>query len=130
MTSASEWAKRVKAWRASGKGPQEFCEGREFSAKALQWWWSRFRRHGFPGKATGPERGASPSGPSGRGRGAALARVVRRAEDVRVRDGEGSAGSAVVIEFGDARVRVEVGCSRAALAMVVDVLRCAASGAR
>lgn len=111
MTTASEWAIRVKEWSSSGVGAREFCEGREFSAKALQWWSSRFRRHGFPKKA--------------RERGAALARVVRRAEEVRAGEDAG-----VIIELSGARVRVGVGCSRAALAMVVDVLRGAASESR
>lgn len=124
MTKASEWAKRVKEWRASGRSPREFCEGREFSAKALQWWWSRFRRGGFPEKSAAPGRGAARAE---RGRGAGLARVVRRTDEAQVRDDE---RSAVVIEVGGARVRVGVGCSKAALAMVMDVLRCAASGGR
>jgi len=113
MTRASEWAKRVKEWQGSGEGSREFCEGREFSSKALVWWASRFRRGGFPKEAVV------------RARGAGLARVVRGADDApRVSE------PAVVIELSGARVRVEVGCSRAALAMVVDVLRSAASGSR
>jgi len=111
MTTATEWAIRVKEWSSSGEGARESCEGREFSAKALSWWSSRFRRHGFPKKA--------------RERRAALLRVVRRAEEV-----PGGEESGVVIELSGARVRVGVGCSRAALAMVVDVLRGAASGPR
>lgn len=126
MTKASEWAKRVKQWRASGRSSREFCEGLEFSAKSLQWWSSRFRRDGFPGKAV-PGGGATGATGADRGRGAVLTRVVRRTEEASVRDSE---VSGVVIEVGGARVRVEVGCSRAALAMVVDVLRGAASGAR
>ena len=120
MTRASEWAIRVKEWHSSGEGAREFCEGREFSAKALQWWSSRFRRRGFPRKTSVP------------GGGAALARVVRRAEAVFAGDEAVFAGdeAAVIIELSGARVRVGVGCSRAALAMVVDVLRGAAVGSR
>lgn len=113
MTTASEWSSRVKQWEASGEGAWEFCEHRDFSAKALQSWSSRFRRHGFP------------KGAGGGGREVALARVIRRAEEVPA--GE---ESAVFIELSGARVRVGVGCSRVVLAMVVDVLRDAASGAR
>lgn len=113
MTKASEWAKRVKEWQASGESSGAFCEGREFSSKALVWWASRFRRVGFPKEAVVPvQRGRKAE------RKAGLARVVRGGEDVpRVTE------PAVVIELSYARVRVEVGCSRASLAMVMDVLR-------
>ena len=113
MTRATEWAKRVKEWQASEESSREYCEGREFSSKALVWWASRFRRLGFPKEAAVRVRGRKA------GRKAGLARVVRGADDAaRV-----TTEPAVVIELSGVRVCVEVGCSRASLAMVMDVLR-------
>lgn len=38
VVKKADWAKRVAAWRASGKSLREFCEGRDYSPKRLQWW--------------------------------------------------------------------------------------------
>ena len=112
MTKAAEWAGRVKQWRASGLRSKEFCGGRGYSSTNLLWWSSHFRRNGFP--ATSPASGS-----------VALARVVRRAE-VTDQSAQGTARG-LVIELPHARVAVETGADRATLAMVLDVLRSAAS---
>lgn len=112
MAKAAEWAGRVKQWRASGLRSKEFCEGRGYSPANLLWWSSHFRRNGFPAMSV-----ASDS--------VALARVIRRAE---IGDRHAMmAMRGVMIEFPGARVRVEAGADRATVAMVLDVLRSAAS---
>jgi hypothetical protein len=46
MTRAtrSEWAERVRRWRASGKSARAFAETEGFHPSTLQWWSCELRR--------------------------------------------------------------------------------------
>jgi transposase len=109
MSSKAEWTKRVEAWTASGKSAREFCEGRDYSAKSLQWWGWHLRkaRHA---KGVRDEH-------------------VRFARVVRKRGAVAAAGAAgLVVHVGGARVEVGTAVDRAALAAVLDVLLATAGG--
>ena len=109
MTKASEWSARVQAWRASGKRAADFCAGREYSAKSLQWWSSRLKR--MPAQAEV--------------RRVPLARVVRTPVGPH-----GVRSGILVVQLGAARVEVSAGVDRALLAMVLEALVTASSGGR
>ena len=112
MVKKADWAKRVAAWRASGKSAREFCEGRDYSPKRLQWWaWHL----GRSGGAHAVPREASVE----------FARVVRK------RDGDaGGRGDSIVVQVGAARVVVGAHADRTALATVLDAVLAAAPGGR
>ena len=102
MATASEWAERVAAWRASGKVAREFCVGREYSANALLTWSSRLGRRARPG--------SQKTVPFGRVVGEKPRETPQR-------------GAAVVVQVGGARFEVTAGTDRTTLATVFDVLR-------
>ena len=118
MTRAAEWAERVKQWQASGQQSRDFCAGRGYAAKNLLWWSSHFRRHGFPDGAK--KRGE-----------VRLARVVRRRDDkvapALAVQALAAQASTVVVELSGARIQIERGADRATVAMVLEVLRAAAT---
>jgi len=74
-TRAAEWAKRVRAWKSSGKSAPEFAGARGWNFRTLRWWASRLRRQKAP--QAGPSRGvefvelvrAEPAGGGGRDTG-------------------------------------------------------------
>jgi hypothetical protein len=105
------WRSRVAEWRSSGKTVEEFTAGRDFAAGTLRWWSSRLGREDRA-------RAAMPV--------IQMARVVRRvgAEAAPRRF------SGIVIELLDvpARIVIEAGVDRDALATVLEVVR--AGGAR
>lgn len=110
MAKASDWAKRVEAWRASGQRASEFCKGREYSAKRLQWWSWHLGRKGVRGSLSS--------------HAVTLARVVRKPDWERAPN-----AAAIMVHVGAVRVDVTSGADRAALATVLDVLT-SSSGAR
>jgi len=101
-TSASEWAERVVAWRASGKSVAVFCEKREYSAKSLQWWSSQLKRRGELAGSGEPQ--------------VKLARVVRGHRETT------STAQSIVVCVGEARVEVPAGADRAKLELVFGAL--------
>jgi transposase len=108
MSSKAEWTKRVEAWAASGKSAREFCEGRDYSPKSLQWWSWRLRE-------ARPVKGA-------RNQHVRFARVVRK------RGGGAAAGAGLVVHVGGARVEIGAAVDRTTLATVLDVLLATAGG--
>ena len=62
MADATTWAKRVAAWRASGRPAAEFAAGRGYTASTLRWWASRLGRRdaAFVRVVTTPERVDAP----------------------------------------------------------------------
>jgi transposase len=107
---ARTWARRVAQWRASGLTSEQFCEGRDFTAGGLRHWayrlGDRVRR-----RRSKPE--------------VHLARVVRAPESVKEQElggGAAAAGTALVVEVGQARVSVRPGFDRTALTAVLEVL--------
>ena len=112
MVKKADWAKRVAAWRASGKSAREFCDGRDYPPKRLQWWaWHLGRSSG--------ER-VVPREP-----GVEFARVVRK------RDANaGGRVDSIVVQVGAARIEVGARADRAALTAVLDAVLAAAPGGR
>ena len=104
--AAEAWAKRVEAWRASGKRAEEFSRREGYAASTLRWWASKLR----------PEVPADPE--------VRLARVVRTLAAASSST-EVPAIPAIVIEAGPMGTRIAVGpgADRETLAMVLDVLR-------
>lgn len=110
MAKASEWSKRIEAWRESGESASDFCRGREYSAKSLQWWSWHLNRSGAPSSTIS--------------RRVALARVVRKPAPVHA-----SGASTIVVHVGAARVEVGTSADRTALATVLEVLLTSSAGA-
>ena len=108
--AAEAWAKRVEAWRASGKRAEEFSRREGYAASTLRWWASKLRHE-------------VPAPPEVR-----LARVVR-AVTASPSLTDAPAAAAIVIEAGlmGARIAVGPGADRETLAMVLDVLRVGAT---
>lgn len=92
-TTETIWARRVEAWRASGETADVFALGKGFEGSTLRWWSSRLGR-------------ASPPG---------FLRLVPKAYAVQVH-------AEVVVEVGNARVRVKEGFDTKLLADVVAAL--------
>ena len=107
------WSESAKS---SGARSGEFCEDRGYPAKQLLWWSSHFKRNGFPKASRATVK---------------LARVVRRAElDATGWEAASSfRGSGVVIEWHGALVRVERDAAQVTVAMVLEAVRAAATGA-
>ena len=93
MASSETWAKRVAAWRASGRTADTFAAGHGFAGSTLRWWASRLGQ-----------------------RGPALVRVVPVTSPAV---GE----AVVELGVGGVRVFVRTGFDRALLVEVLDVLR-------
>jgi len=116
MANASEWRKRVAAWRASGLSAEQFCADTEYTTASLWHWSSRLGREGKTGRGRPPSR--IPSEPS-----VAVARLVRA--------GEGSSPGSVVVELNGARIEVRGAVPAATLRAVFEGLReSGAAGAR
>lgn len=96
MASATEWGKRVAAWRASGQSSDAFAAGRGFAGATLRWWSSKLKREGSP--------------------------PVRLARVVVARAATTTAGQGLIVEMRGARVLVPPGVDRATLATVLAAL--------
>ena len=112
MAKAAEWSARVAAWQASGLRAAEFCKGKDYSPKGLQWWSSHLRR--ASGRARKPVQAAP-----------RLARVMRAAKAMPERPNK-----SLVVEVDGARVEVPVGADLALLAVVFNALRAHRAEAR
>ena len=113
MAKRADWAKRVAAWHASGKSAGEFCEGRDYSPKRLQWWAWYLGRSG--GERTVPRKAS-----------VEFARVVRK----RAGDAGSRADSTIVVQVGPARIEVGPRADRTALSAVLDAVLAAVPGER
>jgi hypothetical protein len=103
MTTAKEWARRVREWKASGESAEQFGGRHGWKAPSLRWWsWQLNRSKGKTGleeirlvPVIGTERQAPP-----------------------VQD-----GGAVVLELrGGHRVRLEPGFNEQVLRRVLSVM--------
>jgi hypothetical protein len=104
MATRTEWSERVAAWRSSGQSAEDFCRGREYTAKKLHWWCWHLRQAGKQ--------------KSLRGAGVGLARVVRKPPEPSPL----AAGSVLVVHLGEARVEVGPGADSASIAAVFGAL--------
>ncbi len=111
MTKSEEWLKRIEAWRASGKKAAEFCAGRDYTAKSLQWWAWHFD-------------GSRSKRPSSSKR-VQFARVVARRGAAQTNSVTG-----VVVHVGGARVEIAVGADHAIVSTVLEALRSSRAGGR
>lgn len=100
------WLERVTAWRESGESIAVFARGHGFSDSALRYWVGRLSR---PRKQAGPTR-VVPLVPKSQ---ATIARAVTA---------EAGPSSDVVVEIGQARIRVSRGFDREVLLAVVTAL--------
>jgi len=97
-TTEEMWVKRVEAWRASGETAEVFARREGYVGSTLHWWSSRLGR------------GAKPQ----------FLRLVPKAGAVGADAVVADAG--LVVEIGQARIRVEVGFDMKLLGDVVAAL--------
>ncbi|MCL4775776.1 MAG: hypothetical protein KJZ98_17710, partial [Burkholderiaceae bacterium] len=102
----SKWAERIREWKSSGKGAEEFASGRAYKPSTLKWWATELRR-----RADGRQRATKPRA----AKAIRLARVVRRTRAP-------AAGQAMVVEVSGARISVARGFDAELLADVVRAL--------
>lgn len=116
MAKAAEWARRVAAWRASGRTSTQFAEEQGFSRGSLRYWSSRLGRIA---KAPIANVAAAKSEPR-----VAMARVVvaSRPSESRVRE-RVAEPAALVVEVGAAKVCVRPGFDASLLRAVITTLR-------
>lgn len=93
VSTEEAWRERVQEWRASGQTAAQFVEGRGFAAATLKWWSSRLGQSDNPAFVQLVAKPAAPAPPP-----------------------------ELVVEVGDARVRVSAGFDPALLADVVRAL--------
>ena len=103
MARAAEWSERVEEWRASGQPAEQFCRGRGYSARTLQWWSWQLKRK--PAAVVQPRSQVL------------MARVVRTVGPVSSRS------SPVVVELCGGRVHVEADAKPETLRAVFLALR-------
>lgn len=116
-----KWAARIREWRASGQTAREFAEGKGYTGAALRWADSKLGRgEASSTRALAPqvaERRAAVKSDDGPG---------PRILPVRVR-ATASRVAEVVVELGEARVRVPSGAD---VRVVLEVVRALQGGRR
>ncbi len=115
-TTTETWARRVEAWRASGKRAEEFSRYEGYAASTLRWWASKLKHE-------------LPAAPEVR-----LARVGRTAPTVPTPTPSVVSPVAVAVAViaidvtaTGARIAVGRGADRETLAMVLDLVRAGAA---
>lgn len=103
-TSAVEWAKRVRAWRASGQNAEEYAKARGWNPRTLTWWAS----------PAGQARASMPTGVE-------FVEVVERRAEVPPGRPRPSGAIEVRLE-GNRTIRVESGADLELLRAVVEAL--------
>jgi hypothetical protein len=113
----AKWAERVREWRGSGKGAQEFAVGRSYKASTLRWWATELRRRAAEGFRQG-------KAPVGKTAGTiAMARVVTRGRPRNPAPvAVPAAAGGVVVEVSGARIALTRGFDAELLSEVVRVL--------
>jgi transposase len=120
----AKWEERIREWRASGLSAEEFAAGKDYEPASLRWSASQLRPERQSGASTG-----SLSGPkeSRRRRHAesspALPSEAPRFLPVRLRRHPDQALAEMIVEVGDARIRVSRGVDIALLGDVVRALQ-------
>lgn len=104
MAKASDWAKRVAAWRASGLTATEFAASEGYRSGTLLWWSSELKRR--------ERRGSSVGKAVGERSFVRMARVVPRAAE----------GTKLTLRVGSAEVEVRRGFDAGLLKEVVAAL--------
>lgn len=107
-TTTETWARRVEAWRASGKRAEDFSRHEGYAASTLRWWSSKLKHE-------------LPAAPEVR-----LARVVRTPTPVPAPTPSVTPPAALIaidVTATGARIAVGRGADRETLAMVIDVIR-------
>lgn len=111
ITTTETWARRVDAWRASGKRAEEFSRYEGYAASTLRWWASKLKH-----ELRVPE--------------VRLARVVRTTTTVPEPTPSVASPAAVIaieVTSTGARIAVGRGADRETLAMVLDLVRVGAA---
>lgn len=119
-----KWAARVREWRASGKTAREFAEGKGYTDSSLRWAEAKLGR----GEASHMQAAEGPKPRVAERRAAVKADDGRapRFVPVRVR-ATGARVAEVVVELGEARVRVPSGAD---VRVVLEVVRALQGGRR
>ena len=112
----TKWAERVREWRDSGKGAEEFAAGQPYKASTLRWWGTEVRRRAEARTGRREGRGRK------RTESIAMARVVRRRTHPRTSGVDLMGGGGVVVEVSGARVTVARGFDAEVLSAVVRIL--------
>lgn len=108
-----KWVDRVRQWKDSGQGAEEFASGQPYKASTLKWWATELRR-----RAEGRSRVSRPR--SG-GAPIRMARVVSRRGGRSMVQGQ-AAGNGLVVEVSGARISLTRGFDAGLLAEVVRAL--------
>jgi hypothetical protein len=112
----AKWSERVREWRGSGKGAQEFAAGRSYKASTLRWWATELRRRA-------PEEGRQAKAPVRKAEETiAMARVVTRGPRNPATVAAPAAVGGVVVEVSGARIALTRGFDAELLSEVVRVL--------
>lgn len=112
MATEAEWIGRVDEWRTSGVGARDFCKGKDYPSRGLQWWASQLRRRSALRVA--------PAKPA-----VVLARVVRKMPVTPK-----AQSATLVVDLDGARVEVREGVDRELLSYVFNALRSRTTGVR
>ena len=115
----SEWAERVKAWRASGRSARVFCEDKTYSVHSLRYWSQRLREQAVGGVRLArvePIRPAESQPASG------LASVAAAEPSAPTSSPRALAAEPIVVEVGAAKVVVGRGFDAATLRAVITAL--------
>ena len=110
MTAEKSWAKRVAAWRASGKTSTAFAEGQDFTAGGLRYWAHRIDRARRVSQA---EPAPKPAPVRVRRRAVRIAKVIRGSPGAP--PVSASADGSIVFDYAGTRVAVRADYDRAAL---------------
>jgi hypothetical protein len=102
----SKWSERIREWKDSGKGAEEFASGRPYKPSTLKWWATELRRRADGRSRTSKPRATKPI---------RMARVVRQARAQ-------APGNALVVEVSGARISLARGFDAGLLAEVVRAL--------
>ena len=100
-----EWGERVREWKQSGESAARFVEGKGFSVSSLRNWAMHLSRTQTP-------------------RARQWVRLVRKGDATVPMSAEAAtrSSSSLVVEIGEARVRVEAGFDRVLLEQVIRAL--------
>jgi len=108
MAADKSWAKRVAAWRASGKTSTAFADGQGFTAGGLRYWAHRIDR-----AQPDPTPAVKPASARVRRRAVRIARVIRSSPGAP--PVSASPDGSIVFDYAGTRVAVRADYDRAAL---------------
>jgi hypothetical protein len=106
-----KWVERIREWKGSGHGAEEFAAGRPYKASTLKWWATELRR-----RADGRSRGSKARA------GVSPIRMARVVARRRGQPRAQAARSEMIVEVSGARISLARGFDAQLLADVVRAL--------